>query len=144
MTIFCGGIYTSSLFLHCFPSLLSHFSARVETDICKQNSTNIKPLGTELTHGKPCQYQNDKIYHQVSHVISKLLTAILTIVKTEHSPHFMVRHFIYYPSSYFKKVFFLHFYIHTQVFMSFTLCNEKGHVLLYIFYLLNIMLVKTS
>lgn len=115
---FSGGIYTSNLFLHCFPSLLSHFSARVETDICKQNSTNMKSLGIELTHGKFCPYQNDKICSQISHIISKFLAAILTIVKAEHSLDFMVRHFIYYPSSYFnyKNEFFPSFlYIHINL-----------------------------
>lgn len=109
---FCGGIYTSNLFLYCFPSLLSHFSARVETDICKQNSANMKSLCTELIHGKFCQYQNDKICCQISHTTAKLLAAILTTVKTEHSPDFMVRQFIYYPSSYFRIFSFI--FIHTH------------------------------
>lgn len=121
---FSGGIYTSNLFLHCFPSLLSHFSARVETDICKQNFTNMESLGTQLTHGKFCQYQNDKICCQISHITAKFLAAILTIVKTEHSPDFIVRHFIYYPSSYFnyKNEFFPSFlYTHINLHVLYSL-----------------------
>lgn len=134
---FCGGIYTSNLFLHCFPCLLSHFSATVETDICKQNSTNIKSLGIELTHGKFFQYQNDTIYCQISHYISKFLAGILTIVKTEHLPDFMVRHFIYCPSSQFnyKKEIFSLIFIHTHKSSCYLLFVIKTTMFYYLFFI---------
>lgn len=67
------GMHTSNFG---FPSLLSYFSIRVENDICKKN--NIKSLCIGLTSEKFCQYQNDKICHQICHIIWKWLTAIPT------------------------------------------------------------------
>lgn len=55
--VFGGNAYI----LFCFPSLLSYFSVRVESDICKKN--NIKSLCVGLTSEKLRQCQNDKICH---------------------------------------------------------------------------------